>query len=77
MKTAEQILKDMLSIKQGLDDFYGKQTVLKALNLALKQGQTLDLVDVSKRCSTARKCVYSPDGNNCGLNKCATNEFNK
>jgi len=31
----------MPSIKQGLDDFYGKQTVLNALNLALNQGQTL------------------------------------
>ena len=47
MKTAEQILKDMPSIKQGLDDFYGRQTVLNALNLALSQGQILPIASVS------------------------------
>ena len=47
MKAAEQILKDMPSIKQGLDNFYGEQTVLNALNLALKQGQILPVSNVN------------------------------
>jgi len=35
MTKAEEILKDMPSVNQGLDDFYGRQTVLNALNKAL------------------------------------------
>ena len=40
MKTAEQILNERPSVKMGLDDFYWRQTVLKALNLALNQKTT-------------------------------------
>jgi len=35
MNKAEEILKSMPSVKDGLDDFYGRQTVLNALNEAL------------------------------------------
>jgi len=61
MKTAEQILKDMPSIKQGLDDFYGRQTVLNALNLALSQGQILPIDSVSERYSKDDVRKYGND----------------
>lgn len=35
MTKAEKILENLLSIKIGLDDHYGRQTVLNALNQAL------------------------------------------
>ena len=38
---AKEILKDMPSVKQGLDDFYGRQTVLNALNKVLNQNKEL------------------------------------
>lgn len=49
--TAEEILKDMPSIKQGFDDFYGRQTVLNALNLALSQEQSLPTGTVINICT--------------------------
>lgn len=36
MTTAEEILSKYPSVKLGLDDHYGKQTVLNALNEALR-----------------------------------------
>ena len=35
MTKAEEILENLPSVKIGLDDHYGKQTVLNALNQAL------------------------------------------
>ena len=35
MSEAEKIIKDMPFVKYGLDNFYGHQTVLNALNQAL------------------------------------------
>ena len=40
MSEAEKIIKDMPFVKDGLDNFYGYQTVLNALNQALN----IDLV---------------------------------
>lgn len=49
VKTAEEILKEMPSVKQGLDDFYGRQTVLNGLNLALNHNEPLHLDSVDYR----------------------------
>ena len=38
---AKNILKDMPNVKQGSDDFYGRQTVLNALNKVLDRNKEL------------------------------------
>ena len=52
MTDAEKILKEMPSVKMGIDDFYGRQTVLNALNKALSQVNKNDLLGVVIKCST-------------------------
>jgi hypothetical protein len=37
MSKEKTILKEMPSVKMGLDDFYGRQTVLKALKAQQKE----------------------------------------
>lgn len=48
-----------------------------AIDYALSELKKLRLGVVSKRCSVALKCVYSPDGKNCGMSKCVSSEFDK
>jgi hypothetical protein len=42
MTKAEEILENLPSVKIGLDDHYGKQTVLNALNQALSMSDVED-----------------------------------
>lgn len=62
-KTTHKRLFDV--IMESMDEYAGLQ--VKKLNID----------DVSKRCSVALKCVYSPDGKNCGMSKCVSSEFDK
>ena len=58
MTDVEKILKEMPSVKMGLDDFYGRQTVLNALNKVLNQVNKNDLLGVV---STPVNCVSCGD----------------
>jgi hypothetical protein len=49
MTKAEEILENLPSVKIGLDDHYGKQTVLNALNQALSMsGVSGEVADFSR-----------------------------
>jgi len=52
MTKAEKILENLPSVKIGLDDHYGKQTVLNALN------QALSMSGVSGRVCFSSDCFY-------------------
>lgn len=45
MKTAEEIVNNCPSVKIGVDDFYGKQTFIKAIELAQKKAYNQALND--------------------------------
>jgi hypothetical protein len=60
MTKAEEILQNLPSVKIGLDDHYGKQTVLNALNQALSMsavvGRSEQLGDTDY-CNSCHKYV--------------------
>ena len=68
MKTAETILKSKPSTKLGLDDFYGTQTVLKAMQELESQDKW---VSVEERLpeKAEKVLIYCPERefNNCDL----------
>jgi len=48
MSKAEEILSKYPSVKLGLDDHYGKQTVLNMINEALKQPNQILIKQIEK-----------------------------
>jgi len=63
MTKAEKILENLPSVKIGLDDHYGKQTVLNALHQALSMSGVVvsscdhsDTYPLNQKYSKCRKC---------------------